>query len=196
MKGRTRTLWVFLAALAAIGAAGCTSYERKLGSAWGHHIQREHGKPSDWSYYSDFDPKAATVEVTQVSDTNETKTQHVLIATVKDAAGSPLHSRRVEWLIQEGSVGSIIELDESGWLSTRGYKVNNKYGVSHTNRNHHVITRGNSDPDDDIHIGPGQTWCVITSSVPGDTHLVVYAPGIFNWDRHKVYVVKHWTQAD
>jgi uncharacterized repeat protein (TIGR01451 family) len=184
--------WALVAALLAACAAGCTSYERKLGSAWGHHIQREHGKPSDWSYYENFDPKAATIEVTPMVSTNPAGTQHVLIATVKDAAGNPLPSRRVEWIIEPGGVGSIVELDESGWLSTRGYKVDNNYGVSHTNRNHHVLTRGNSDRSDDVKLAPGQTWCVITSPVEGDTRVIVYAPGIYNWDNHKVFVVKYW----
>ena len=131
-----------------------------------------------------------------MDETGPAKTQHVLIATVKDADGKPLVARRVEWLIQEGSVGSIVELDESGWLSTRGYKVNNKYAVSHTNRNPHVLTRGNDDPSDDIHLKPGQTWCVVTSPVKGDTHVVVYAPAIYDWDKHKIFVVKHWLDAE
>ena len=45
-------------------------------------------------------------------------------------------------------------------------------------------------------IRPGQTWCVISSAVEGDTHVTVYAPEINNWDNHKVFVTKHWVDAE
>jgi len=133
--------------------------------------------------------------VTPIEDTNPVRTQHLLVATVKNADGEPLHSRRVEWIIAEGSIGEIIELDESGWYNTRGYKVNNKYAISHTNRGDHLLTFGNDDPSDDVQITKGQTWCVITSPIEGDTHMIVYAPAIFDWNNHKVFAVKHWLDA-
>ena len=49
---------------------------------------------------------------------------------------------------------------------------------------------------DDFMIRPGQTWCVITSAVEGDTHVTVYAPEIHDWDHHKVFVTKHWVDAE
>jgi len=196
MNAPTRTRLLFLAvALTLAAAAGCSSFPTKFGVLHPGHIAREHGKPMEGGYYQDFDPDAAMLKVEPLEDTNQVQTQHVLIATVTDASGKPLDSRRVEWLIQEGSVGSIVEVDESGWYDTRGAKIDNKYAVTHTNRNAHVITRGNDDPKDDIHIEPGQTWCVITSPVEGDTHVVAYAPAIFNWDKHKVFLVKHWQDA-
>jgi len=196
MNARTRSSLILVTTvLIAALAAGCSSYPTKFGVLHPGHIAREHGKPMEGGYYQDFDPEAAALKVEPIEDTNQVRTQHVLIATVTDAEGKPLDSRRVEWLIQEGSVGSIVEVDESGWYDTRGYKVDNKYAVTHTNRDAHVVTRGNDNPDDDIHLKPGQTWCVITSPVEGDTHVVAYAPAIFNWDKHKVFVVKHWQDA-
>jgi uncharacterized repeat protein (TIGR01451 family) len=176
--------------------AGCQSYHVPFPVMPGGHIVREHGKPEkDW-YYENWDKDAVSLEVVPLEDTNPVKTQHVLIATVSDPNGKPLHSRRVEWLIAEGSVGSIIEVDESGFYDTRGYKVNNKYAVSHTNQKSHVLDRGTADPSDDIHISEGQTWCVITSPIEGDTHMVVYAPAIYNWEKHKVFAVKHWRDVE
>src|SRR5690606_9048951 len=90
------------------------------------------------------------------------------------------------------SVGDIVEVDESGFRASRGYKVDNHFAVSHTNNFAHVLDRGNNDASDDIHLTPGQTWCVVTSPVEGDTHVVAYAPGIYAWDKHKVFAVKHW----
>ena len=49
---------------------------------------------------------------------------------------------------------------------------------------------------DDFVIRPGQTWCVITSAVEGDTHITAYAPGIANWDKGKVFVTCRWVDAN
>ncbi|MBN2377790.1 MAG: DUF11 domain-containing protein [Sedimentisphaerales bacterium] len=194
-KKQTLVIFGLLLATTLIMVAGCSSYPTKFGILHGGHIDREHGKPMEGGYYSDFDPEAATLEVTPLEDTNPVQTQHVLIATVKDAQGNPLNGRRVEWMISEGSVGSIVEVDESGWYNTRGYKVNNKYAVSHTNYGDHVLTRGNNDPSDDVILKKGQTWVTITSPIEGDTHVIAYAPAIFNWEKHKVFAVKHWNDA-
>ncbi len=151
-----------------------------------------HPKPPEGGYYKNWDPYAATIELEPVSDVNPVNTQHILVATVKDKDGKVLPNRRVEWIIANGSVGDIIEVDESGFRASRGYKVDNHYAVTHTNNDAHVLTRGNDDPADDVHLTKGQTWCVITSPVEGDTHIVAYAPGIYAWDKHKVFAVKHW----
>src|SRR5438876_953574 len=58
------------------------------------------------------------------------------------------------------------------------------------------FSRGNANPNDDFVIRPGQTWCVISSAIEGDTHVTVYAPEIANWDAHKVFVTKHWVDAE
>jgi uncharacterized repeat protein (TIGR01451 family) len=155
-----------------------------------------HPEPPDSGYYTNWDPYATTLEVTPVTDVNPVRTQHVFIATVLDEEGNPLPNRRVEWIIAQGSVGDIIEVDESGLRASRGYIVDNQRAVSHTNNYEHVLTRGNDDPSDDIHLGVGQTWCVVTSPVEGTTHMIAYAPGIYDWDEHKVFVTKHWLDFD
>ncbi|HDZ43601.1 MAG TPA: hypothetical protein ENH80_06640, partial [Phycisphaerae bacterium] len=70
-----------------------------------------HPKPPEGGYYTDWDPYAATLEVTPVKDVNLVRTQHVLIATVRDKQGQPLPNRRVEWVIADGGVGDIIQVD-------------------------------------------------------------------------------------
>ncbi|MFA5865535.1 MAG: DUF11 domain-containing protein [Phycisphaerae bacterium] len=176
-------------------AAGCTSYYHKVLTLPGGAIAREHGKPMEGGYYSNFDPAAIELEVLPIESTNPVRTQHVLIATVKDKDGKPLSMRRVEWMIAEGSVGTIVEVDESGYKSMRGYKVDNKYAVTHTNMGDHILKGSAEDMSDAVQIKKGQTWCVITSPIEGDTHMVVYAPGIFDWKHHKVFPVKHWRDA-
>jgi uncharacterized repeat protein (TIGR01451 family) len=153
-----------------------------------------HAKPPGFGYFSNFDPHAARLEVRPLDATNPVQTQHVLIATVYDEKGVPRRHRRVEWIVE--GVGNIIEVDESGLFPGRGYKVDNKYAVSYTDYFEHRVTRGNANPNDDFVIRPGQSWCVISSAVEGDTHVTVYAPEIADWDKHKVSVTKHWVDAE
>ncbi len=155
-----------------------------------------HPKPPEGGYYTNWDPFAATLEVTPLEAVNPVNTQHILIATVKDKDGKPLPNRRIEWIIAEGSVGNIVEVDESGFRASRGYKMTNSFAVSHTNNYAHVLTRGNDDPSDDVTLTEGQTWCVITSPVEGDTHIIAYCPAIYDWSKHKVFAVKHWYDVD
>lgn len=156
-------------------------------------IIRTHAKPPGWGYFTNFDPKAVRLEVRPVESTNPVMTQHVILATIYDEHGKPRRKRRVEWLLE--GVGNIVEVDESGYFPGRGYKVDNKYAVSYTDYKEHTITRGNNNPEDDFTVRPGQTWCVITSAIEGDTHVTAYAPEIANWDHHKVFVTKHWVDA-
>lgn len=155
-----------------------------------------HPEPPEGGYYTNWDPFAVELVVTPIEDVNPVRTQHVLIATVNDAEGEPLPNRRIEWMIAEGSVGDIVEVDESGFRASRGYKVDNHYAISHTNNSDHVLDLGDDDPSNDIHLARGQSWCVITSPIEGDTHVTVYAPGIYDWSKHKVFVIKHWYDVE
>jgi uncharacterized repeat protein (TIGR01451 family) len=153
-----------------------------------------HAKPPGVGYYADFDPHACRLEVRPLEQTNPVRTQLVLIATVYDGEGKPRRDRRVEWMVE--GVGNIIEVDESGIFPGRGYKLDNKYAVSYTNYCEHRLTRGNANAADDIIIRPGQSWCAISSAVEGDTYVTVYAPGIANWDRGRVFTTYHWVDAN
>lgn len=148
-----------------------------------------HPKPPEGGFYKDWDPFAASIELTPVEATNQVQTQHMFIATVRDKEGKPLPNRRVEWIIASGSVGDIVEVDESGIRASRGYKVDNHFAVSHTNADKHTLRKGSGA---EIKLEPGQTWCVVTSPVEGDTHVIAYAPGIYDWNKHKAFAVKHW----
>jgi uncharacterized repeat protein (TIGR01451 family) len=157
-------------------------------------IIQTHAKPPGGGYYANFDPHAVHLEVRPLEATDPVRSQHVILATVYDEKGLPRRDRRVEWMVE--GVGNIVEVDESGIFPGRGYKVDNKYAVSYTSYKEHRITRGNANPNDDFVIRPGQTWCVISSAVEGDTHVTVYAPEIANWDAHKVFVTEHWVDAE
>ena len=191
-------LWLVLLAALMCCSSGCfggnenPSYFPYL-LPFGDVIQT-HAKPISPGYFANFDPHAVRLEVRPLEATNQVRTQYVLIATVYDEKSQPRRNRRVEWMLE--GVGNLLEVDESGVTPGRGYKTSPKHAVSYTACNEHSFTRGNTDPKDDFVIRPGQTWCVITSAVEGDTHITAYAPGIANWDRGKVFVTCRWVDAN
>lgn len=176
------------------GCLGVSANPFRLGNLPGNDIIRTHAKPTLRGNYHDFDPAAKNLTVTPVEDVNIVRTQHVLVATVCDKDNNGRRNRRVEWHVS--GVGHIVEVDESGLMPGRGYLVDDKYAVSYTNYRAHKLTRGNDKPGDDIDLKAGQTWCTITSAEEGDTYITAYAPGIYDWEKHKVFAVKHWIDAE
>ena len=170
-----RNTLLFVAALSFAGA-GCSynpGYFPHL--IPGGPISETHAKPPGHGYFKNFDPRACKIEVCPGPQvTAPLGSQIVLVATVFDKDGQPRRSRRVEWIVE--GPGNIVEADESGIYPGRGYKVDNKYAVSHTSYTTRTITRGNDDAGDDVIISPGQTFCVLSSAVPGETVVTAYAP--------------------
>lgn len=156
-------------------------------------IAQTHAKPGGRGYFENFDPKAVRLEVRPLRATNPVGKQHLVIATVLDQDGDARRKRRVEWMLE--GVGTIVEVDESGYLPGRGYKVDNRYAVSYTDFREHTITRGNDDPSDDFIIRPGQSWCIVTSPIEGETRLTVYAPEIYDWEQRTQTVVLYWSDC-
>jgi len=129
-----------------------------------------------------------SIELSPETDVNPVKTQHVFVATVRDASGNPISGVEVEWILSRSggtSVGDIVDVDG-------GHKIDNTYAKSTTGSSTYTITRGNDNAADDVQVGPGQTWCVITATEEGQSKMVAYAPAIQNWDRHKAFAVKNW----
>ncbi len=154
-------------------------------------IVQNHAKPRGPGYFRDFDPKACKIEVTPDQQiTAPLGTQVVLTGTVRDSDGQPRRSRRIEWILD--GPGNLVEVDESGAFPGRGYKVDNKYAITFTNYFTKTITRGNADDGDDVIVAPGQTFCVVSSSVPGETVVTAYAPAVFNWENSRTVVRITW----
>ena len=194
MRAVIRTLVPCLAALAATGCLGGTHnpsyfpFYLPTGD-----IIRTHAKPPGTGYFRNFDPKACKVEVSPACVTSPTKSRQVFVATVFDSDGQPRRARRVEWILD--GPGSIVEVDESGYFPGRGYKVDNRYAVSYTDYFEHCISRGNDDPRDDFTIRPGQTWCVVSCPVEGQTTVTAYAPGVFDWDQGRALATVTWSDS-
>jgi uncharacterized repeat protein (TIGR01451 family) len=198
MKRRGRFLSLFLlAALVCAPAAGCfgltsnPSYFPYL-LPFGDAITT-HDKPIWPGTDENFDPHANTLVVMPVESTSKVRAQHVLLATVYDAKGQPLRNRCVKWEIE--GVGALIEVDASGIFPGRGHAITDKFGVSYTRLCESRITRGNTNLADDFMVRPGQTYCVLTSPIEGDTHVTAYAPGIYDWDKRVVHTTIRWVDA-
>lgn len=183
--------------LAAIGVA-CVA----LGCEGLSHQQSAYQDPtnptvrsSPWPSAPGAESHGARIDVQPHEATNPVRTQHVFIATLTDDSGAPRHGGKIEWMLE--GAGHIVDVDDEGGLfSSRGAKVSDKYAVSYTASSDRRISRGTGNPADDFVIRAGQSWCVITSATEGDSNLTVYAPEITNWNLHKVFVVKHWVDAE
>ncbi|MDW8244026.1 MAG: hypothetical protein RMJ88_12515 [Thermogemmata sp.] len=160
----------------------------------GGPVVQHHAKPAGRGYFHNYDPKAYKVEISPGDQIQAPLgAAIVLVGTVFDKDGQPRRSRRIEWILE--GVGTIVEADESGFYPGRGYKVNNHYAVTYTNYRTHTITRGNDDPADDVVIAPGQTFCVVSSSVPGETIVTAYAPEVFSWSNSRASVRIIWGEG-
>jgi uncharacterized repeat protein (TIGR01451 family) len=146
-----------------------------------------------------------SVEVTPVEDTNPTKTQHTFIATVFDQGGNPIPNVQVHWILARtgDAVGDVVTYDDqdlAGVWYDLTTKTDNQYAVSYTNEQTAVLHRGMRWVADetawtDFEVGPGQTWCTITSPVEGTSHMIVFVPAIKDALCHKVFAVKHWQRV-
>jgi uncharacterized repeat protein (TIGR01451 family) len=187
---------LFLAGLSGliVGCFGGTSNPSDFPWLWPTgDIIRTHAKPPGMGYFHDFDRHACRLEVRPLDCMVPVRGEQVLVATIFDDDGKPRRKRRVEWMIE--GPGNIIEVDESGYLPGRGYKVDNKYAVSYTDFFSHTIKRGGENGNDDFNIEPGQTWCIITSAVEGLTTVTVWAPEIADHANNRVYVKTQWVDG-
>jgi uncharacterized repeat protein (TIGR01451 family) len=198
MKSIGRRLGLLvLAALLCAPAAGCFGLDTNP-SYFPYllpfqDIITTHDKPISPGNDANFDPKANTLVLMPLEATSRVRTQHVVLATVYDAKGTPLRNRTVKWELE--GVGTIVEVDSNGVVPGRGHPITDKYGVSYTRYHETRITRGNANAADDFMVRPGQTYCVVTSPVEGDTHITAYAPGIFNWDNRVVHTTIRWVDV-
>lgn len=197
MAARGWREWLVVLAVSLLGLTGCHLGVSQNPSYFPYlwptgDIIPTHARPPGHGYYANFDPYAVRVVVRPLSEVEPVQTQHVIVATVY-GDNKPLRKRRVEWYL-EGE-GNIIQVDESGRFPGRGYQKDSKYAVSYTNYGYHRITRGTADPRDDFEVRPGQSWCVVSSAVEGDSYLTVVAPGIYNWDQRRVTVNIKWVDV-
>ena len=179
-----RTLAVrCLAAILVVG--GCALVVGCVGGNQGYLTGLISGDDS-----SSPDARAHRIVLRPETHTASVRGTQVLIATVYDRDGKPRPRQRVEWMIE--GPGSIVEFADNGDPARRGLKVDNKYGSGLTESSDRRLTRGR----DQFTLGPGQTWCVVTAAVEGQTTVTAYCPAINDWERNRAYGKVNWVDAD
>jgi len=150
------------------------------------------------------DPNLVRIELSPVEASLPVGGEQVLVASVVDKEGKFSSGQRVEWIIcrSPGGVGEIVLVDESGiFLADRGSKMDNTNAITYTNQFDHTFEKARDGGVDlDTLLGKrgidelqkGQTWIVISSGVPGETHVMAYAPGIQGPVKSKAFAVVRW----
>lgn len=200
MRTTQKATWCLFALMLMASMDGCNFFSPSQNPAqlwWGFlpngGIYQTHAKPPGKGYYANYDPYACRVEVRPKSISQQVGGLQIFIATVYDQQGAARRGRRVEWILH--GPGHIIEVDEGGVYPDRGYKVDERYAVSYTGYLEHKFDRGNKKPEDDFVINPGQTFCIVSCPVEGETKVTAYVPAIHDMDRNRQTVTAYWLDA-
>lgn len=125
----------------------------------------------------------------------------VLIAGVKGPDQYLRTNERIEWMLDPASVGQFIDLDKGSWTDplvgdfTSARKIDNTYAVNSTSRRLLRLTRGTTDPGDDVQVLRGQAWITVTSASEGTSHVTVLAPNVSPWTARTATAQIHWVDA-
>ncbi|HTM54504.1 MAG TPA: hypothetical protein VL175_10775 [Pirellulales bacterium] len=125
----------------------------------------------------------------------------VMIATVCGSEGFMLTRQRVEWNLSPDGVGQFLSPGERqpfevfDWFNGLPRKVDSRYVVNSTVATTQTLDRGTPLPNDDVLIQAGQSWATVTSPTEGTSHVTVFAPEIFGWDRRQQTATIHWVDA-
>jgi len=153
-----------------------------------------------------YDPNLVCIQLEPADASLPAGGEQTLVATVLDKEGKPSPGQRVEWLVCRSptGVGEIIAVDESGlFLADRGAKFDNTNAITYTNQFNHTLKKAREggvdidallDTPGTRELKKGQTWITISAAVPGETHIMVYAPGIGNPTKSKAFAVIRWTK--
>lgn len=200
MRTTHKATWCLVTLVLLASMNGCNIFSPSQNPAqlwWGFlpngGIYQTHAKPPGKGYYANFDPYACRVEVRPKNISQQVGGLQIFIATVYDQQGAARRGRRVEWILH--GPGHIIEVDEGGVYPDRGYKVDERYAVSYTGYLEHKFDRGNKKPEDDFVINPGQTFCIVSCPVEGETKVTAYVPAINDMDRNRQTVTAYWLDA-
>jgi uncharacterized repeat protein (TIGR01451 family) len=206
MAQRARTLALYLMLSACLsGLAGCKTAVRAPDPLVGEApavnapvvaqspvVARSPDRPTTRvsSFFAGLDPLAARVDVRPTDVVAPLRAEQVLIASITDSAGRPLPGRRVEWTLE--GPGAIVDVDDRGRLLIRGGKTDDQHAVGFTEHFERRVVRTNSSA---FTILPGQSWCIVSGTADGDTHVTAYAPEVANGVANRALVVQHWGDA-
>ena len=129
----------------------------------------------------------------------------ILLAGVCGKDGMLVTDEQIEWMLSPESVGQIVEVGDdakgekpSFWKKSEPIKVE-KLGIDfargRTSREAGNISKGTSDPSDDLPLRKGQTWVSLTSPTEGTSKVTVLAPSSDVWDKRRQTATIYWVDA-
>jgi uncharacterized repeat protein (TIGR01451 family) len=125
----------------------------------------------------------------------------VLLAGLCGADGYFVTCQPVEWTLSQDSTGHFVEVGSQGrpWyarlVGRAPKKVSGSYATGTTSCATEVITRGTTDPNDDVSLLRGQTWISVTSASEGTSRVTCMARRVESWDHRKQTATIHWIDA-
>jgi uncharacterized repeat protein (TIGR01451 family) len=129
----------------------------------------------------------------------------ILLAGVCGKDGLLVTNEKIEWMLSPESVGQFVEVGDdakgqrpSFWKKSNDPKVE-KLGIDYargrTSKEPSVITKGTSNPSDDLPLRKGQTWISLTSPAEGTSKVTVLAPDSDVWDKRRQTATIYWVDA-
>lgn len=125
----------------------------------------------------------------------------VLVAGFCGPDGHFVMKQNLEWTLAQDSVGHFVEVGGGhhacfqSWYGDTPDKRSSNYALNRTFTESRVLTRGTSNPNDDVRVGRGQAWISLTSPTEGTSHVTVLAPEVEQWDRRRQTATVHWIDA-
>ncbi|MCA9212608.1 MAG: hypothetical protein KDB27_06070 [Planctomycetales bacterium] len=132
----------------------------------------------------------------------------ILVGGICDGEGFYKTRESIEWVLQEGSVGTFTEPGDisEGLL---GYRkplgglfseiapelISPRYAISCTSKKVQVLTRGTPDPSDDVFVLNGQGWIGLTSAQEGTSYVTLFAPNLEATTGRQTNSVVHWVDG-
>lgn len=122
----------------------------------------------------------------------------ILLAGICGPDGHYICKQPIEWMLSPDSVGNIHGLADSphpmiAKLANHSpHKDCSTLATTRTLPASHLITRGTTEPNDDVFVGKGQTWIAVSSPTEGVSHVTALARGEDNWDFRRQTATIHW----
>ncbi len=114
---------------------------------------------------------ASLVEVAPAAAVNALGERVLLVATARDDGGRPVPGTAIEWVLVAGSAVTIDAVDGGDGRPARAQGAHRAASSVTAALPYELSWDG-----DDVLIGVGQTWCVVTSAAAGDSDVLVYSP--------------------
>ncbi len=129
----------------------------------------------------------------------------ILLGGVCGKDGYLVTNETIEWMLSPESVGQIVEVGNDLKSQRKSFftkeplpkveKLGIDFARGRTSRDVGLITRGTSDPSDDLPIRKGQTWISLTSPSEGTSKVTALAPDSDAWDQRRQTATIYWVDA-